>query len=68
MKKMEADQNKNNYDLQLKIIIVGDSSVGKSSILNYYLKNTCRWFKLMFNLYYKIVNHNIKHTVGVEFG
>jgi GTPase SAR1 family protein len=39
---MEVDQNKNNYDLQLKIIIVGDSSVGKSSILNYYLKNTCK--------------------------
>jgi hypothetical protein len=36
--------------------------------LNYYLKNTCKWFTLIINLYYKIVNHNIKHTVGVEFG
>lgn len=48
---MESELNKNNYDLQLKIILVGDSGVGKSSILSYYLKNTCKFYKYKFNMY-----------------
>ena len=40
---IESSQRKlEKYDVQLKIIIIGDSSVGKSCILNYYLKNTCK--------------------------
>ena len=38
----------------MKVIIIGDTSVGKSCLLNYYLKNT--------------FNHKPKHTLGVEFG
>ena len=45
---------KEKYDILLKLIIIGDSSVGKSCILNHYLKNT--------------FNKDSKHTVGVEFG
>ena len=44
----------NNYDLLYKIIIIGDTCVGKSNILTRYLKNE---FK-----------ENSKSTVGVELG
>ena len=43
-----------NYDQLYKIIIIGDSGVGKSNILGRYLHNE---FK-----------HDTKSTVGVEFG
>ena len=43
-----------NYDYLFKIIIIGDSGVGKSNILGRYLTNT---FK-----------QDTKSTVGVEFG
>lgn len=43
MEDLEVAQKKSEkYDVQLKIIIIGDTSVGKSCILNYYLKNTCK--------------------------
>ena len=42
------------YDMIFKIVLIGDSSVGKTNIMNKYLKNT---FK-----------QDSKATVGVEFG
>ena len=45
---------KEKYDALLKLIIIGDSSVGKSCILNNYLRHS--------------FNKDQKHTVGVEFG
>ncbi len=45
---------KETYDYQFKLIIIGDTSVGKSSILNRLLRD-------------KYTEAN-KHTVGVEFG
>ena len=42
------------YDLLFKLILIGDSCVGKSNILLKYLKNQ--------------FNENSKTTVGVEFG
>ena len=46
MEDIETAQKKSEkYDVQLKIIIIGDSSVGKSCILNYYLKNTCKNYR-----------------------
>ena len=45
---------KEKYDILLKLIIIGDASVGKSCILNHYLRS--------------VFNGNSKHTVGVEFG
>ena len=50
MKEEESD----NYEQLYKIIIIGDSGVGKSNILGRYLHNE---FK-----------HDTKSTVGVEFG
>lgn len=34
---------KEKYDVLLKLIIIGDSSVGKSCILNNYLRNSCKF-------------------------
>ena len=34
---------KEKYDVLLKLIIIGDSSVGKTCILNSYLKNNCKY-------------------------
>ena len=42
------------YDSIFKIVLVGDSGVGKSNILLRYVKNE--------------FNHDTKATVGVEFG
>ena len=42
------------YDLLFKLILIGDSYVGKSNILLKYLKNQ--------------FNENSKTTIGVEFG
>ena len=42
------------YDMIFKIVIVGDSSVGKTNIMNKYLKNEFR--------------EDSRATVGVEFG
>ena len=42
------------YEMMVKVIIIGDSSVGKTNIMNKYLKN--------------IFNEDSKATVGVEFG
>ena len=49
-----GEEDSNNYDLLYKIIIIGDTCVGKSNILTRYLKNE---FK-----------ENSKSTVGVELG
>ena len=46
--------DKEKYDLLFKLILIGDSSVGKSNILSKYLKNE--------------FDENSKATVGVEFG
>ena len=48
------DEEENNYELLYKIIIIGDAAVGKSNILNRYVKNE--------------FSENIKSTVGVELG
>ena len=45
---------KEKYDLLFKLILIGDSSVGKSNILSKYLKNE--------------FDENSRATVGVEFG
>ena len=45
---------KDNYDFLFKMILIGDSSVGKSNILLKYLKNE--------------FDQSSKATVGVEFG
>ena len=45
--------NENNFDMIFKIILIGDSSVGKTNILSRYLNNT--------------FDEEIKPTVGVEF-
>ena len=42
------------YEMMVKVIIIGDSSVGKTNIMSKYLKN--------------IFNEDSKATVGVEFG
>ena len=42
------------YEMMAKIILIGDSSVGKTNIMSKYLKNQ--------------FNENSKATVGVEFG
>lgn len=45
---------KEKFDYLFKIIIIGDTGVGKSCLLNRYLENK--------------FNALTKHTVGVEFG
>jgi len=45
---------KEKVDFLFKYIIIGDTGVGKSCMLNRYLRNQ--------------FNPNTKHTVGVEFG
>ena len=42
------------YEMMIKIILIGDSAVGKTNIMNKYLKGT--------------FHENSKATVGVEFG
>ena len=42
------------YDMMFKIVLIGDSSVGKTNIMNKYLKNEFR--------------EDSRATVGVEFG
>ena len=44
----------NNYDLIFKLILIGDSSVGKTNILSRYISNE--------------FSFATKSTVGVEFG
>ena len=46
--------NEDNYDMMVKVIIIGDSGVGKTNIMSKFLKN-----KFM---------EESKATVGVEFG
>ena len=46
--------SQDNYDFLMKLILVGDSGVGKTNILSKYLKNA--------------FDPNSKATVGVEFG
>ena len=43
-----------NYEMMLKVVLVGDSSVGKTNIMSKYLKNE--------------FHEDSKATVGVEFG
>ena len=44
----------NNYDLIFKLVLIGDSGVGKTNILSRYISNE--------------FSHTTKSTVGVEFG
>ena len=39
----KQEEPKKDFDVQIKIVIVGDSGVGKSCILSKYLKNTCKF-------------------------
>lgn len=45
---------KETFDFQFKLIVIGDTSVGKSSIINRFLRER--------------FTEASKHTVGVEFG
>ena len=51
---VEEDNEDNNYELLYKIIIIGDTCVGKSNILSRYIKDEFR--------------EDSKSTVGVELG
>ena len=51
---MSEEEQDNNYDLLYKIIIIGDTCVGKSNILSRYIKDEFR--------------EDSKSTVGVELG
>lgn len=51
---MEADESKMDYDYLIKIIITGDSGVGKSNIMHRYIRN--QFFP------------DLKSTIGVDFG
>ena len=51
---VENDEENNNYELLYKIIIIGDTGVGKSNILSRYIKNE--------------FHDDSKATVGVELG
>ena len=53
---IEITKKSEKYDVQLKIIIIGDSSVGKSCILNYYLKNTCKHPQIPFEFFLFLSN------------
>jgi Ras-related protein Rab-11A len=46
--------SEDDYDMILKIVLIGDSSVGKTNLMNKYIKNEFR--------------EDTKATVGVEFG
>jgi len=52
--------NKDEYNYIFKLIIIGDSNVGKSCYLNYFLKNKCNFLKLD--------KSDLPHTLSVEFG
>jgi len=58
MNKINKNKNKysmeEDYDMIFKIVLIGDSSVGKTNIMNKYLKN--------------IFKEDSRATVGVEFG
>jgi GTPase SAR1 family protein len=43
----KQEEPKKDFDVQIKIVIVGDSGVGKSCILSKYLKNTCTFIYLL---------------------
>ncbi len=49
-----ASQNPNGYDMIFKVVLIGDTSVGKTNILSKYLSNE--------------FDPDSKATVGVEFG
>ncbi len=46
--------NEEDYDMIFKVVLIGDSGVGKSNLLSRYLKNE--------------FSYDTKTTVGVEFG
>ena len=48
------EEEEEEYEMMVKVILIGDSSVGKTNIMSKYLKNQ--------------FNENSKATVGVEFG
>ena len=52
--------SKKDFDLQMKVIIIGDSCVGKSCLLNYYLRNTCKYPKELMTLLQSTTNRNIR--------
>ena len=49
-----SSQNQNGYDMIFKVVLIGDTSVGKTNILSKYLSNE--------------FDPDSKATVGVEFG
>ena len=49
-----SSQSQTGYDMIFKIVLIGDSSVGKTNILSKYLNNE--------------FDPDSKATVGVEFG
>ena len=51
---MTTNENEDNFDVIYKLVLVGDSGVGKTNIMLRYLN--------------KEFNQNTKATVGVEFG
>ena len=51
---MSSNNNQNSYDMIFKIVLIGDTSVGKTNILSKYLTDE--------------FDAKSKATVGVEFG
>lgn len=62
---------KENYDLLFKIIIIGNTSTGKTCLLNFFDSGKCRYFiKFLYgiNFHNILVKKNVTYTIGVEFG
>ena len=62
------DNKEIKVDYLFKFIIIGDTGVGKSCILNQYLRGKCKFKPTAANSSNYAVNPSTKHTVGVEFG
>ena len=53
--------SKDDFDYLFKFIVIGNSGVGKSCILHYFMNHKC------LNADTYLVKKNSNHTIGVEF-